>query len=205
MGVADTVTEVDLAVMRGVLEDQREVFIPRGGPCVMPSCAGRKLGWGLCRRHYKAALRVGMIPVLTAEQRFWRQVKRPLGEGCWEWQGSLRDNGYGQLTVDGRVTKAHRHAWVLVNGPIPRDLFVLHRCDNPRCVRAEPAGLGHLFLGTHQDNMDDMHRKRIREDLLVHARMLRAYDRATADQLLRLLGQEVLALPRPADGEGEAA
>jgi hypothetical protein len=31
---------------------------------------------------------------------------------------------------------------------------VLHRCDNPACVR-----VSHLFLGTHQDNEDDKCRK----------------------------------------------
>jgi hypothetical protein len=33
-------------------------------------------------------------------------------------------------------------------------LFVLHRCDNPICVRPD-----HLFLGTKQDNAMDCARK----------------------------------------------
>ena len=57
--------------------------------------------------------------------------------------------GYG-----GRVRKANRLAWELSKGPIPLGMYVLHRCDKPNCI--EPRG---LFLGTHQDNMDDMVKK----------------------------------------------
>lgn len=89
--------------------------------------------------------------------RFWAKVRHAQEPGaCWPWLGSTR-HGYGNIgvgsRVDGsrRVVSAHRVAWELTHGPIPDGLWVLHRCDNPSCVRPT-----HLFLGTPQDNVDDM-------------------------------------------------
>lgn len=75
-----------------------------------------------------------------------------ISQNCWEWQGA-RTLGYGRFTLQGGASSslAHRISWQLENGRIPDGLDVLHKCDNPPCVRPD-----HLFLGTHQDNMDDM-------------------------------------------------
>jgi hypothetical protein len=85
-----------------------------------------------------------MVPVAM---RFWPRVA--FGDGCWEWQGSRVSNGYGHINGIGNGY-AHRAAWELTYGPIPDGLQVLHRCDNPPCVR-----LDHLFIGTTLDNMRD--------------------------------------------------
>ena len=79
--------------------------------------------------------------------RFWSKVEKT--ESCWNWIASKSRKGYGKFWMAGR-TSAHRASWRINKGPIPQGLWVLHRCDNPSCVR-----LDHLFLGTNSDNMKD--------------------------------------------------
>ena len=88
----------------------------------------------------------------SVDDRFWVKVDR--GDGCWLWRGAT-NGSYGFVTRFGRVMGAHRFAWLDAIGPIPPDLWVLHHCDVPLCVRPD-----HLFLGTQSDNMLDASRKR---------------------------------------------
>jgi Autographiviridae endonuclease len=71
--------------------------------------------------------------------------------GCWLWIGSVSHGGYGQLSVNGKKRKVHRLSYEISVGKIPKGMLVCHKCDVPCCINPE-----HLFVGTQQDNMDDM-------------------------------------------------
>lgn len=94
-----------------------------------------------------------MPPYKPAKIRFEEKI-RNRSEGCWLWDGSKNHKGYGTFSMgkDGmdRTVLAHRFAWESENGPIPDGMCVLHRCDNPSCVRPD-----HLFIGTDADNAVD--------------------------------------------------
>lgn len=87
--------------------------------------------------------------------RFWAKIDKGGGpDTCWEWTGNRakRRGGYGNVALGhSKKIRANRVAWLLSHGTLSDDESVLHKCDNPPCCN--PA---HLFLGTHQDNYDDM-------------------------------------------------
>lgn len=70
--------------------------------------------------------------------------------GCWEWKGRPESRGYGRLRRQGRLVLAHRLAYETWVGPIPGELFVRHKCDNPPCINPD-----HLETGTVQENNRD--------------------------------------------------
>jgi len=85
------------------------------------------------------------------EVRFWRNVDKQDDSACWNWIRSTLRGGYGKTERKrGKAFSAHRAAWELTYGPIPKGMLVLHHCDNPRCVNPK-----HLWLGTQKDNVHD--------------------------------------------------
>lgn len=87
-----------------------------------------------------------------ANIRFWRKVLKT--ESCWLWVGCKDTGGYGLFFPTSKETiHAHRFAYILTYGEFDETLDVLHNCpdgDNRLCVN--PA---HLWLGTHEQNMQD--------------------------------------------------
>jgi len=139
----------------------RRAGIGNAQRCKVRGCQGVHDALGYCARHYMAFRRNGDATIALQEQyhgrtlaeRFALRVKK--GLECWTWTGATNKKGYGVMRVGStRNIMAHRVAYELECGPVPDGLFVLHRCDNPPCVR-----ISHLFLGTKADNIADMDAK----------------------------------------------
>src|SRR2546429_7804488 len=72
---------------------------------------------------------------------FWAKVQKSVSSSaCWIWQGTMLQSGYGRCRLNGKTVRAHRAAYELEIGPIPAEMCVCHRCDQPRCVNAKHAG-----------------------------------------------------------------
>jgi hypothetical protein len=83
---------------------------------------------------------------------FWAKVDKKGDDECWPWKAYRNKQGYGRLGIAAsQCVNAHRFSWVLHNGSIPTGIFICHKCDNPSCVNPK-----HLFVGTRQDNTNDM-------------------------------------------------
>jgi hypothetical protein len=67
---------------------------------------------------------------------------------CIEAKTSTKVNGYHKLWVNGKMVRAHRWAWEIINGPIPEGLVIDHMCGNRACV-----AIDHLRAVTQQENI----------------------------------------------------
>lgn len=60
--------------------------------------------------------------------------------GCWEWQMSLDEDGYGRLTIDGQGHRAHRWFYEQSFGSLPEGMVPDHCCPegpNRACVNPD--------------------------------------------------------------------
>ena len=123
--------------------------------CSIEDCNRKHYGKGWCVKHYKRWWRYGdplSVKLIrgSIEKSFFAKFERVTESGCWIWTAGLHKQRYGAIWNK----DAHRVSWEIHHGEIPDGLHVCHRCDVPSCVNPN-----HLFLGTHQDNMDDMVKK----------------------------------------------
>jgi hypothetical protein len=128
--------------------------------CSVSECGRRVHARGYCGRHYQRLRQYGSLERTTAHVhgsdylRFWKCVLLAdvLGGGCWPWRGPFMQKGYGLLTLrsGGQKTtkRAHRLAYELLVGAIPRSHEIHHVCENKACVN--PAHLVPVTAAEHE-------------------------------------------------------
>lgn len=134
-------------------------------------------------------------------ERFFAKVMK-VESGCVEWQSTIKKDGYGSFHFNGRQAPAHRVAYELVLGEIPKDMKVLHKCDNRRCVNVD-----HLFLGSIADNVSDMDsknrrgsRSKLNSDQVVAIKQMLA-DRYSQEEIGKIFGVCQTAISRIKSGK----
>lgn len=80
-------------------------------------------------------------------------------DGCWVWDRSVHNNGYGSFTLKDRTQDvkdffpnnrraigAHKASFLVFRHEIPEGQSVMHRCTKRHCVNPN-----HLYLGSRLD------------------------------------------------------
>ncbi len=73
----------------------------------------------------------------AAIERLKAKAPENPGTGCWEWSGKSKRG-------------PARRCWELHYGPLARGVYMLHHCDNGKCIN-----VAHLYPGTPRQNAQD--------------------------------------------------
>ena len=115
------------------------------------------------------------VPVNRLWQSIGCAVRMP--NGCWEWCGTTKDNGYGirygvfKWRNWGKTKQgyAHRLAYIIFYGDIPKGKEINHLCKNTLCVNPQ-----HLQAATRRENLlhgDTFASKNCSKDRCIHGHL----------------------------------
>lgn len=97
------------------------------------------------------------VPIVADADRFWALAHKGEPDECWGFGGDADKKYpafwyYDPVRMERVCGMAHKFSFMMHSGySVSKGLMVLHTCDNPNCVNPS-----HLWLGTHEDNMQDM-------------------------------------------------
>ena len=125
--------------------------------CSMEGCLNLgKIVRGWCSTHYNRWRKYGdpsytkyLLDATLGEKLDLLTLKD--GSGCWRWQASMHNEGYGQLSYKGKAMLAHRASYERFYGAIPKGMWVDHKCHVRDCVNPE-----HLRLVTPKQNIENI-------------------------------------------------
>jgi hypothetical protein len=126
--------------------------------CKYEECERQSKSRDLCHSHYVQVLRGKTLTKLRKQDSTDMPVKKRIKTNitkdpktkCWNWTLSTQD-GYGVISIKGRMYKAHRVSYATFVGEVPDHQPVHHRCHNPSCVNPK-----HLQLITNIENTAEM-------------------------------------------------
>ena len=110
-----------------------------------------------CRKHLRWLEQYGSLepPKMaqgSMEFRFWKHVDKRGEDDCWPWKADKSRSGYGSIwnKETSRNVSAHRFSYEIHKGKLESGSFVMHSCDNKKCVNPK-----HLFIGDAKQNTMD--------------------------------------------------
>lgn len=120
--------------------------------CSLAGCYRESYCRRLCKPHYNKQWAHGDV---RHNGRLYRRkpIKYSINDkGCFEcYSHAPNAFGYPEYHFNNKKTTVHRYIYEECFGYVDKGLFILHSCDNRRCINPE-----HLRVGTHLENMKDM-------------------------------------------------
>lgn len=99
---------------------------------------------------------------IDIQQRFWNRTARKEYKDCWPWLGTINDEGYGMIKIDGKIHRAHRLSYLIQNGPIADGLVIDHICENKSCVN--PMHLSAVTVKQNNRRYQNSRKPKIKRD-----------------------------------------